>query len=93
MINMKYVIVSNYSSEVPIIFSAAISHDTFQHLAPVSAGFVMFEKSDNNKVFVSCYGASQTLNLKSRLNEDAKLIVGEMNRSSDKRIFTCNIDS
>lgn len=81
MDKMKYVIVEKYGGEYPIMFSSGLSHDSFSQLYPVSAGFVSFSKQDDN-IIVCCYGESQSLNLKSRAEEDSRLVVREMNRSS-----------
>ena len=81
MIKMKYVIVEKYGCEYPIMFSAGLSHDSFSQLHPVSAGFVSFSEQDNH-IVVYCHGESQSLNLKSRTEEDSRLVVREMNRSA-----------
>lgn len=69
----KYIITSE--NEI-IIFSPSISHVAFKHMNPISAGFIYFGKDNtrtDGKIFCSCYGESETLNLKSREEEDENI--------------------
>lgn len=48
-----------------IVFPAGISHDFFQHLKPISAGFIAFGVDDGEQPTVHCYGGSDSLGLES----------------------------
>lgn len=61
----KYIRLPQYG-EI-IIFPCVISHDTFKHLKPISAGFCYVNA---NKKRVDCFGDSFSLNLKSDVKED-----------------------
>lgn len=74
----KYVVIEQMGALVPIIFSNLMSHDTFKHLRPKSAGFayiavVGMTGNDRLAMRVSVSGKSDSLNLGSR-PEDAELI-------------------
>ena len=66
MRKLKYVIVDGS----PIIFTEDISHDTFRHLNPTSAGFVSIAFIDG-KVSADCFGESWSLNIKSHPDDSA----------------------
>jgi len=84
MIEMKYVVVSSKAGEQMFLLPRAINHKDFaevlsyikeggsrdwkrEHRLPISAGF-----TDG----VMCYGSSETLTLKSRLEDTALLKAG-----------------
>lgn len=75
MNEMKYIIVDDGMMEKPVIFDDATDHsqmasDLFGFKKDVvSAGFVSFSKDG-----LQCYGRSVSLNIKSRPEEDSKLI-------------------
>ena len=64
MEKMKYIKVEDYNSV--IIFPQVISHDTFKHLNPISAGFCYISEDK-----VHCFGESISLRLKSNEYEDS----------------------
>ena len=63
MNRVKYIIASDGSA---VVFSAAISHDTFKHLNPTSAGFVNFFVNDEGKIDCTCFGDSYSLGIGSQ---------------------------
>ena len=77
---MKYIIVSDGILEQGIIFSEGLSHkDVYKYSGQIkSAGFCRLGLSLNYDIIYQCYGESQSLGLKSRGEEDEKIL----NRSS-----------
>lgn len=65
MEKLKYIKLKEYSSI--IVFPCVVSHDTFKHLSPVTAGFCYI-----NEKKVTCFGESISLGLKSNEEEDSK---------------------
>lgn len=70
----KYVIVDAGMAVFPIVFTELINHsDMVQGIAPggqiIGAGFCYIEKD----LYV-CYGESISLNVKSRGNDDSKIL-------------------
>ena len=76
MYKAKYVIVGGSA----IVFSAAIQHSEMvgYNQKCEGAGFVTFssrmDEDDNSVAVADCYGESISLNIKSRGEEDSKLI-------------------
>lgn len=75
MDNAKYIIVdSPRYGEYPIIFPMFIDHSTMAYSHTViSAGFVHIT-GDDYKALSNCFGESTTLKLKSRQEEDSRLV-------------------
>ena len=69
---LKYVRLKEYNSI--LIFPEIITHDTFKHMNPISAGFCFVNSESRN---VSCYGESISLGLKS-IDEDSKLATRQL---------------
>ena len=79
---LKYVIVEVLDCELPIIFSNLIDHDTFIGRRVISAGFVQ-TGAVGNAFEVNCFHESVSLGIKSRPEEDARIILGELTRVSE----------
>lgn len=72
MFCLKYIIVDDGLNEKPIIFSNLDQHNDIAYRLswkPVSAGFVTMVNGQ-----AECYGESISLNIKSRPEEDSKII-------------------
>jgi hypothetical protein len=69
----KYIIVEHAMCQLPIVFDLIIDHETIGlGLKVISAGFVkVFIKDD--KLEVSTFGESHTLQIKSRVEDTALL--------------------
>jgi hypothetical protein len=74
MFEAKYVITKDGHA---IVFSAAISHDTFKAKEPVSAGFVFFG-ADSDSTTCTCYGDSFSLGIGSNPEEDQRRIENQI---------------
>lgn len=84
---MKYIIIDDMAIEVPIIFSELQTHSIIAAGKKViSAGFCSFSvktvlgedsngSEDKTILDVNCWGESISLGVKSRLKEDAELIL------------------
>ena len=72
MLKMKYIIVDHeILGVVPIMFGSSLRHDLFWHRSEIiGAGFV--EIGDQT---VFCYGESESLKIKSRGEEDERVIM------------------
>jgi hypothetical protein len=72
---MKYIIVEDAGLEIPIIFSELLTHKQVkpEYSKLVSAGFCSVNIWDSAIRF-SCWGASVSLNVKSRLGEDEEIL-------------------
>ena len=72
---MKYVVLQEHKFEHIIAFSKCLNHNDVaakMNMKPISAGFVDFSGDE-----LRCYGRSETLNMKSRPDADALLILNE----------------
>ena len=87
MKRVKYIVVESAGgNEVPIIFSDLLAHNEVAgNRTVISAGFVQIYPKPEGKdpdgcsdVWVSCFGESVTLKVKSRDDVDAKLILDRM---------------
>lgn len=78
MENMKYVVIHNMFSESAIIFGSDINHNQFSGMNVISAGFIRFDKLEDDKIEVSVYGKSISLSLEHR-PEDAEMICKTLN--------------
>ena len=66
----KYVVLRGQFEDYPVVFPNYVNHSTFQHMGPVSAGFIGI----NEDGVIRTFGESFSLGgLKSR-PEDAQLI-------------------
>ena len=66
----KYVVTPNLEI---IIFSANVTHNTFIHLNPISAGFIRFLLDENYNVTCECFGKSVSLKLDSNIIKDTRI--------------------
>jgi len=69
---LKYVIVNQEYAEVPIMFPEFLTHSqvaTWYHRNVVSGGFCYFDGDE-----YVCYGESISLDVKSRWEEDSKIL-------------------
>lgn len=88
MNDAKYVIVNGgmFGDETAIVFDKMILHEFFNGRA-ISAGFVGFGMTKDEKIEVCAYGKSDSLNIKSRV-EDSDLICKALNNSYfDEKLF------
>lgn len=88
MNDAKYVIVNGgmFGDETAIVFDKMILHEFFNGRA-ISAGFVGFGMTKDGKIEVCAYGKSDSLNIKSRV-EDSDLICKALNNSYfDEKLF------
>ena len=79
--DLKYVIIEQRDHELPIIFSNLMDHGIFIGHRVASAGFVRIE-AIGNTFEVNCFYESVTLGIKSRPEEDARIILKELTRGS-----------
>lgn len=89
MHEIKYVIVDKMGCDVPILTQDPISHaEASGQYKADSAGFVKFTK-ELDKIIVSCYGKSISLNLKAQEDRDEVLIANMMNTLSfdEEKLF------
>ncbi len=78
MDNPKYVIILECDCEVAIVFSPLLDHrDVIGNKTAISAGFCQLP--DKSHKYISVYGQSTTLELKSRVNEDIQIIRQSLN--------------
>ena len=75
MVKRKYVIMKGIHDEYAFVFLPAIQHKFIRVVRqePIAGGFVDFEIVDG-KLSIRCYGKSISLGLKSRGEEDEKII-------------------
>lgn len=81
MNKMKYIVVDNGSWIDPYIFSEAVQHFEMAsniHGDVISAGFVYWTPNG-----LECYGESISLDVKSRPEEDSKMINKMLGASDD----------
>ena len=71
----KYIIVDNATGIIPVVFTELATHkDVARGFMPgtiIGAGFCYIDERDCKYV---CYGESTSLNVKSRGDEDSKLL-------------------
>lgn len=79
---VKYVTIVKNGCKNVIVFSELLDHSTFQHLEPISAGFVRFDTTEdengNTVIYPIIYGESVTLNLKPNQEVDSVLIMEQI---------------
>jgi hypothetical protein len=80
---IKYIIVNaGFGTEAPILFSELLKHsEVAGNRQVISAGFVQInaEEKDGEQVLVAtCYGESTSLGIKSREEEDSKLVTSQL---------------
>lgn len=80
--NVKYVVIKDNSFQKVIVFSELLSHGVFRNLNPISAGFVTFGE-ENGILTAKCYGESTALNIKSRPEDDVKLVKEQILQSEE----------
>jgi len=72
---MKYVV---FDSLRFVIFPDFVSHDTFAHLKPTSAGYVKFsteiDEWGEEAIIANCYGDSFSLKIESKKEEDNRVL-------------------
>lgn len=69
---IKYII---SEAGIPVLFSCDLVHDEVLKTGCLSAGFLVLKYDAVKRLFlVRCFGESKSLNLKSRLDTDAKII-------------------
>ena len=80
MFEAKYVIIDGSA----IVFTAAIMHSDMvkHHQKAEGAGFVRFYPSKNewgeDKIIAKCYGESISLGVKSREEEDSRIVTNQI---------------
>jgi hypothetical protein len=81
MYGMKYVVIDGFLGEIALIFPNHQNHGTFVTAANkvVAAGFCKIY-CDGGEAKVSCFGESVSLGIKSRGEQDAKMIQREFDR-------------
>jgi hypothetical protein len=82
-VKIKYIIVdAGFGTEAPVLFSELLKHSEVANGRKVyGAGFVQIhaEEKDGEQVLVAtCYGESTSLDIKSRPEEDSKIVTSQL---------------